>query len=270
MPAVQPFCYTRPMRILFISDIFGKPGRNALIDRLPHLIEETGSDFIIANGENAASGAGITSNIAEKLLAAGVDVITTGNHIWRQREVYPFLEQSERIIRPANYLPENPGRGWTLSEKDGRRLAVINMMGDLYINAPVGPFQVIDKVLDQLPAGVKHIFLDMHAEATSEKVAMGHYLDGKVTAVVGTHTHVQTSDEKILPGGTAYITDAGMTGPHDSVIGVDKKIILNRFRTQMPVRFEVASGGVLIEGVIIDAGADGRATAIERLRLAAD
>ncbi len=258
------------MRILFISDIFGKPGRNALSDRLPTIIEETGSDFIVANGENAASGAGITSNIARNILTAGVDVITTGNHIWRQKEVFPFLDESDRIIRPANYLPENPGRGWTLSVKGDQRLAVINMMGDLYINAPVGPFQAIDEVMGQLPAGIKHILLDMHAEATSEKVAMGYYLDGKVTAVVGTHTHVQTSDEKILPEGTAYITDAGMTGPHDSVIGVDKKIILNRFRTQMPVRFEVASSGVLIEGVIIDADAEGRATAIERLRLAVD
>jgi len=258
------------MRILFISDIFGKPGRNALIGRLPQLIEDTGSEFVVANGENAASGAGITSNIAEKLLAVGIYVITTGNHVWRQREVYDYLEGSERVIRPANYLPDNPGRGWTIREKEGERLAVVNLSGDLYIKAPVGPFQAIDGVLAEIPSSVKHILLDMHAEATSEKVAMGHYLDGRVTAVIGTHTHIQTSDEKVLPGGTAYITDAGMTGPHDSVIGVDKQIILNRFLHQMPVKFEVASGGVLIEGVIIDADSDGRARAIERLRLEAD
>ncbi len=255
------------MRILFISDIFGKPGRKALFERLPELVEETGSDFVVANGENAASGAGITSNIAEKILAAGVDVITTGNHVWRQREIYDFMDDSPRIVRPVNMLPDNPGRGWTVCEKNGDSLAVVNLMGDLYINAPAGPFQVIDSVLAEIPADVSHVLVDMHAEATSEKVALGYYLDGRVTAVIGTHTHVQTSDEHVLPGGTAYITDAGMTGPHDSVIGVDKKIILDRFLTQMPVRFAVADGDVRIEGVLIEAGDDGRATAIERLRV---
>lgn len=257
------------MRILFISDIFGKPGRNALLERLPVLTEELSADFVIANGENAASGAGITTNIAEKLLNGGVDIITTGNHIWRQRDILTFLSKSDRIIRPANYLPQNPGRGWTIREKDGQRLAVVNIMGNLYINAPVGPFQSIDAVLGEIPEGVNHVIVDMHAEATSEKVAMGHYLDGRVTAVIGTHTHIQTADEKILPKGTAYITDAGMTGSRDSVIGVEKGIILNRFLTQMPVRFEVASADVWIEGVVIDAGNDGRSTAIERLQVEA-
>jgi metallophosphoesterase (TIGR00282 family) len=255
------------MRILFISDIFGKPGRNALISHLPSLSDELGADFVVANGENAASGAGITSNIAEQLLASGVDVITTGNHIWRQREIFPFLDKSDRIVRPVNYLPANPGRGWTICEKEGLRLAVVNLSGDLYIHAPVGPFQAIDPALAELPVDVKHILVDMHAEATSEKVALGHYLDGRVTAVIGTHTHVQTADEKVLPGGTAYITDAGMTGSRDSVIGVDKQIIIKRFLTQMPVKFEVADRDIWIEGVIIDAGDDGKATAIERLQL---
>lgn len=258
------------MRILFISDIFGKPGRTALSSHLPSLVEDLGADFVVANGENAASGAGITSNIAEGLLAAGVDIITTGNHVWRQREIFPYLDSSDRIIRPYNYLKENPGRGWTVSEKDGVKLAAINLMGELYIHAPIGPFQAIDAALAELPEGVQHILVDMHAEATSEKVALGHYLDGRVTAVIGTHTHIQTADEKILPGGTAYITDAGMTGPHDSVIGVDKDIIISRFVTQMPVRFEVAESEVLIEGVVIDADDRGRATAIERLRLEVD
>jgi metallophosphoesterase (TIGR00282 family) len=258
------------MRILFISDIFGRPGRTALSSHLPSLIEDLGADFVVANGENAASGAGITSNIADNLLAAGVDVITTGNHVWRQREIFPYLERSDRIIRPYNYLDENPGHGWTVCEKDSMKLAVVNLMGDLYIHAPVGPFQSIDAALAELPEDVTHILVDMHAEATSEKVALGHYLDGRVTAVIGTHTHIQTADEKILAGGTAYITDAGMTGPHDSVIGVDKDIIISRFITQMPVRFEVAESDVRIEGVIIDAGADGKATALERLQLEGD
>ena len=257
------------MRILFISDIFGKPGREALVAKLPVLIEDYAADFVVANGENAASGAGITSKIAEKLLGGGVDVITTGNHIWRQREILPFLEKSDRIIRPANYLPENPGKSWTVVEKNGARLAVVNLSGNLYIGAPRGAFQTIDPVLAELPSHIKHILLDFHAEATSEKVAMGHYLDGKVTAVIGTHTHVQTADEKILPMGTAYITDAGMTGPRNSVIGVDKRIILERFKTQLPIKFEVAQDDVWIEGVLIKAGADGRATAIERLQIEA-
>jgi len=257
------------MRILFISDIFGKPGREALLAHLPELVDLYSADFVIANGENTASGAGITSKIAGKLLDGGVDIITSGNHIWRQREVLPFLNESDRIIRPANYLPENPGRGWTAVEKNGVSLAVLNLSGNLYIGAPRGAFQVIDPLLAELPKDIRHIFLDFHAEATSEKVAMGHYLDGRVTAVVGTHTHIQTADAKILAKGTAYITDAGMTGPRNSVIGVDKKIILQRFLTQMPVRFEVAEDDVWIEGVVITADDDGRATAIESLQIEA-
>lgn len=258
------------MRILFISDIFGKPGREGLLKELPGLVEEHAPDFVIANGENVASGAGITTKIAEKLLAGGVDVITTGNHVWRQKDIFPFLNSSDRIVRPANYLPDNPGRGWTVAEKDGRRLAVVNLSGNLYIGAPQGAFQVIDPLLDELPEDVKHILVDFHGEATSEKVAMGHYLDGRVTALIGTHTHVQTADEKILSRGTAYITDAGMTGPRNSVIGVDKNIILKRFLTQMPVRFEVADDDVWIEGVLIEADDKGRATSIQRLQIAAD
>ncbi|MBI5870537.1 MAG: TIGR00282 family metallophosphoesterase [Actinobacteria bacterium] len=258
------------MNILFISDIFGKPGREAMLAKLPWMIEEYSADFVIANGENTASGAGITTKIAEKLLAGGVDVITTGNHVWRQKEVLPFLARSERIIRPANYLAENPGRGWTVVERDGVRLAVINLSGNLYIGAPLGAFQVIDEVLAGIPEDIKHIFLDFHAEATSEKVAMGHYLDGRVTAVIGTHTHVQTADAKVLPKGTAYMTDAGMTGPRNSVIGVNKQIIIQRFLTQMPVRFEVAEDDVWIEGVLVSTDDKGRATGIQSLQIEAD
>ena len=258
------------MRILFISDIFGKPGRTALLERLPTMREEMAADFVVANGENTASGAGITRNIAEKLLAGGVDVITTGNHIWRQKDIFAFLEQSDRIVRPANYLDSNPGRGWTVFESDRGRLGVINLSGNLYIGAARGAFQVIDGVLAQMPGDVRHIVVDMHAEATSEKVAMGLYLDGRVTAVIGTHTHVQTADEKILEKGTAYITDAGMTGPHNSVIGVKKEIILQRFMTEMPIRFEVADDDLWIEGVMVTADEKGRATSIERLQLHAD
>ena len=258
------------MKILFISDIFGKPGREALLAKLPDLVHERAVDFVIANGENTAGGAGITSKIAGKLLAGGVDVITTGNHIWRQKEIIPFLQKSDRIVRPANYLPENPGRGRTTIEKNGVRVAVVNLSGNLYIGAPRGAFQVIDPLLAEIPDDVKYIVVDFHAEATSEKVAMGYYLDGRVTAVIGTHTHVQTADARVLPKGTAYITDAGMTGPHDSVIGVDKKIILERFLTNMPIKFEVAEDDVWIEGVLVNADAAGRATAIENLRIKTD
>ena len=255
------------MRIIFISDIFGKPGRKVLMRMLPGLVSEHRADFVVANGENVASGAGITTRIAETLINGGVDVITTGNHVWRQRDIVAFLDTSDRIIRPANYLESNPGRGWTVAEKDGLSLVVINLAGNLYMGTTGGAFQVIGEVLEQIPEGMRHIIVDFHAEATSEKVAMGHLLDGKVTAVIGTHTHVQTADEKILPLGTAYITDAGMTGPQNSVIGVDKNIILRRFLTQMPVRFEVADEEVCIEGVIIDADDQGRARSIERLRV---
>lgn len=257
------------MKILFIGDIFGRPGRVAVENALAALKSEHGADFVIVNGENTASGAGITSRIAKKLLNAGTDVITTGNHIWRQREVFPFLDESDRIVRPANYLDINPGRSWTVVESGGRKLAVANLMGNLYIGAPRGAFQVIDGLLAEIPRDVRHILIDFHAEATSEKVALGYYLDGRVTALIGTHTHVQTADEKILPKGTAYITDAGMTGSRNSVIGVDRDIILQRFTTAMPVKFEVAEGDVWIEGVVVTATDDGRATAIKRFQVEA-
>ena len=247
------------MNILFIGDIFGQSGRDALLGRLPGMIEEYEVDFVIANGENAANGAGITSKIAGKLLTAGVDVITTGNHVWRQREVFPFLIASDQIVRPANMAPACPGRGLTVREaRDGTPVAVINLLGHLFMDSGLTPFRVVDQLVDEASALADTIVVDLHAEATSEKVAMGHYLDGRVTLVVGTHTHVQTSDARVLPKGTAYITDVGMTGPLDSVIGVRTDIILKRFLTEMPVQFEVGDGPVRLDAILVGS-MDGRA-----------
>ena len=251
------------MNILFVGDIFGKPGREALLRWLPDFVDEHTVDFVIANGENSANGAGITSKIAERLLGGGVDVITTGNHIWRQKEVFTFLATDERIIRPANYPAGAPGRGLTVRPAaDGSEVAVINLAGELYLNSGMSPFRVVDRLVEEAQQLAETIVVDLHAEATSEKVAMGHYLDGRVTAVLGTHTHVQTSDARVLPGGTAYMTDVGMTGPRDSVIGVSTDVILRRFTTELPQQFEVAEGPVRLDAALISSDG-GRATAIE-------
>jgi metallophosphoesterase (TIGR00282 family) len=224
-------------------------------------------DFVIVNGENAANGAGITSKLAERILAGGADVITTGNHVWRQKEVFSFLASDERIVRPANYPAGAPGRGLTVRPAaDGTEVAVINLAGDLYLNSGMSPFRVVDRVVEEAQQLADTIVVDLHAEATSEKVAMGHYLDGRVTAVLGTHTHVQTSDARVLPGGTAYITDVGMTGPRDSVIGVRTEVILRRFTTELPQQFEVADGPVRLDAVVIGCEG-GRASTIEVLDL---
>jgi metallophosphoesterase (TIGR00282 family) len=250
------------MNILFVGDVFGKPGREALLRWLPGFTEEHAVDFVIANGENAANGAGITSKIAERLLAGGVDVITTGNHVWRQKEVYTFLTSDERIVRPANYPAGAPGRGLTVRpSSDGSEVAVINLAGELFLQTGMSPFRIVDRLVDEAQQLAETIVVDLHAEATSEKVAMGHYLDGRVTAVLGTHTHVQTSDARVLPGGTAYMTDVGMTGPRDSVIGVRTDIILRRFTTELPQAFEVADGPVRLDAALI-ASEGGRATSI--------
>jgi len=257
------------MRILFLGDVFGPAGRRAVEARLSNLREELGADFCVVNGENAADGAGITAKIGEKLLAAGADVVTTGNHVWRRRDVYGLLERSPRIIRPANIGgPDAPGRGVTVVDgANGARLAVVNLQGALFLNVRVHPFAVVDELVDEARRETPVVLVDFHAEATSEKVALARLLDGRVTAVVGTHTHVQTSDARVLPGGTAAITDAGMTGPHDSVIGVRAELAIERMRSGMPVRFEPADAGVRIEGVIVDCDEEGRATACEALRL---
>ena len=251
------------MNLLFVGDVFGRPGRDALLGWLPGFVAEHEVGFVVANGENAANGAGITSKIALRLLDNGVDVITTGNHVWRQKEVYDFLARDERIVRPANYPEGAPGRGLTVRPaRDGSPVAVIDLAGSLFMDVGLSPFRIVDRLVDQAARQAETIVVDLHAEATSEKVAMGHHLDGRVTLVVGTHTHVQTSDGRVLPGGTAYITDVGMTGPAESVIGVSKEIILRRFLTEMPVQFEVAEGPVRIDAVVVSIEG-GRARSIE-------
>ena len=219
------------------------------------------------NGENAADGAGLTPRLAERLLAAGADAITLGNHAWRRRELLPYADESRVLVRPANMSRYAPGRGLTVvPARDGTPVAVINVMGKLYLDIATGPFEVIDELVDEARAATPVVIVDVHAEATSEKVAMARWLDGRVTAVIGTHTHVQTNDARVLPGGTAAITDAGMTGPHDSVIGVKAELAIERMRTGLPVRFEPADGGVRLEGLLVTCGADGRATACEAIR----
>ena len=246
----------------------GAPGRRALEERLRPLREELGAGICIVNGENAADGVGITPKLAARILAAGADVITLGNHTWRRSEINAYLVGSETVIRPANFSASAPGRGLTVAAaEDGTPVAVINVLGSLFLNPAVSMFEVIDGLVDEAKAQAEVIVVDVHAEATSEKVALAHWLDGRVTAVLGTHTHVQTSDARVQRGGTAAMTDVGMTGPHDSVIGVKAEAAIYRMRTGMPVRFDTAEGGVRIEGALIDCDASGRATAIEPVRV---
>ena len=247
----------------------GRPGRQAVEDRLRGLREELGADVCVLNGENAADGVGITPKLAERLLAAGADLITLGNHVWRRPEIGPYLERSERVVRPANLTASAPGRGLAFAPAgdDGAELAVINVLGSLFLDPATSLWELIDDLVDEARARTPFVLVDVHAEATSEKVALAHWLDGRVTAVVGTHTHVQTSDARVQPGGTAAISDAGMTGPHDSVIGVKAPLAIQRMRTGMPVRFETAEGGVRIEGALVSCDGDGRATAIEPVKI---
>ncbi len=246
----------------------GSAGRNAVEARLSGLRDDLGATFCVLNGENVADGVGITPKLAERLLAAGADVITLGNHTWRRKEINPYLSGSERVIRPANLASSAPGRGLAVAlAADGSKVAVINVMGSLFLSPSTDMFEVIDGLVDDARAQADAIVVDVHAEATSEKVALAHWLDGRVTAVLGTHTHVQTADARIQPGGTAAMTDVGMTGPHDSVIGVRAELAIHRMRTGMPVRFETADGGVRIEGALVECDASGRATAIEPVRV---
>ena len=257
------------MKILFIADVFGAPGRRAVEARLPSLREELGADFCVVNGENAADGAGLTPKLAERILAAGADAITLGNHVWRRAELAPYLEDNERVIRPANLPAASPGRGLTvLPAADGTRVAVVNLMGHLYMDPAHGPFEVVDQLVEEARAQAAVVVVDFHAEATSEKIALARWLDGRVTAVLGTHTHVQTADARVLPGGTAAMTDTGMTGPHDSVIGVEAELAIRRMRTGMHVRFQPAERDVRIEGALVGCDGDGRATACEAVRVA--
>ncbi len=254
--------------ILVVGDVVAAPGRRVLRALLPRLREEHGLDFVVANGENAAGGVGITPRTAEELFAAGVDVVTLGNHTYRHREVYGYLDEHPRIVRPANYLPSQPGRGSCLVTKDGATLGVVNLSGNLYMSAGRPAFVEVEAALAEV-AAADHVLVDVHAEATSEKVAMGWHLDGRVTAVVGTHTHVPTNDARVLPGGTAYITDVGMTGARGGVIGVLKEGSIAHMRSQMPVRYEPATEDPWLNAVLIRAGAGGRAEAIEPLLLPA-
>jgi 2',3'-cyclic-nucleotide 2'-phosphodiesterase len=251
------------LKILFVADVFGAPGRRAVETQLPALREALGADFCIVNGENAAAGRGITAKLADKILASGADVITLGNWTWGQSEFAPYLSGTDRVLRPANLSPRTPGIG--LAVHDG--VAVINLLGVFSLDPFESPFVTIDRLVDEASAQTPVIVLDFHAEATSEKVAMARYLDGRVTAVIGTHTHVQTSDARVLRGGTAAMTDAGMTGPHDSVIGSDEHNALKRFLTGMPTRLEPATGDVRIEGALIECTADGRATSCTAVRV---
>jgi 2',3'-cyclic-nucleotide 2'-phosphodiesterase len=256
------------VRILFIADAVGVPGRRAVEERLPSLRDELQADLVILNGENLADGVGITPKLADRMLASGVDAITLGNHVWRRGEIVPYLKESERVVRPANLSRRAPGRGLAfVAGADGNEVAVVNLLGALFLGPPHSPFEVVDDLIDEARTRTAFIVVDMHAEATSEKVAMARWLDGKVTAVIGTHTHVQTNDARVQPGGTAALTDAGMTGPHDSVIGVEAELAIRQMRTGMPVRFETASGDVRLEGALIECGADGRATSCETVRV---
>jgi metallophosphoesterase (TIGR00282 family) len=259
------------MKILFIGDVVGSPGRRTLESLVPKLREEHEPEFVVVNGENAAGGLGITEKIARGWLDGGlVDAITLGNHAYKHRDVYRFLDTDDRIVRPANYAKGNPGRGHTVVERDGRRLGVVNLSGMVFIDAARSPFAEIDAVLAELRGRVDHVLLDFHAEATSEKVAMGWHVDGRVTACVGTHTHVPTADARVLPGGTAYITDVGMTGPRGGVIGIEREGALKRFRTQMPVKFETSEEDPWLNAVVVEASDEGRATAIEQVLLPAE
>jgi metallophosphoesterase (TIGR00282 family) len=248
--------------------VFGTPGRTAVEERLGPLKEELGAGFCVVNAENAADGAGLTPRLADRLLAAGADVLTLGNHVWRRNEIGPYLDRSDRVIRPANLASGSPGRGLAVVQAaDGTPVAVVNVQGQLFMTTPVGPFEVLDALVEEARAQAQVIVVDFHAEATSEKIAVARLLDGRVTAVLGTHTHVQTSDARVQPGGTAAITDAGMTGPHDSVIGVKAELAIRRMQTGMPVRFQPAEGGVRIEGAVVECDADGRALSCEPLRV---
>ena len=253
------------MRILFIGDVFGRTGRDLVRQGVPVLIERYAVDAVVANVENAASGAGITRETGDALLKAGVDVMTTGNHVWDKREALAYIGVEPRLLRPLNMSSAAPGRGAFVARlADGRPFGVVNAMGRVFMPPVDNPFDAVAAAVDRLSRECRVILVDMHAEATAEKIAMGWHLDGRVAAVVGTHTHVQTSDARVLPGGTAYITDVGMTGPLESVIGVRTDIIVQRFLTEMPQRFEVAEGPARLDAVVITAEA-GRASSIETL-----
>jgi hypothetical protein len=256
---------SQPVTILFVGDVVGGSGRRTLLGLLPGLRERYQPDFVVVNGENAAGGIGITPKTAQEIFSGGVDVITLGNHTYRHREIYEYLDREERIIRPANFLPSQPGHGWCVVARDGIRLGALSISGNLFMD-PAGPaFAQAESAVGALEGQVDHLLVDMHAEATSEKVGLGWYLDGRVTAVVGTHTHVPTADARVLPGGTAYVTDVGMTGPRGGVIGVKRELAVEAMASRMPIRFETSTEDPWLNGVVIRASEPMRATAIEQV-----
>jgi len=257
------------VKLLFVGDVVGGIGRRTLASLLPGIRDEHEPDFVVVNGENAAGGVGITQKTARELLEMGADAITLGNHAFRHREVYDLLDKEPRIVRPANYPKGSPGRGHTVVERDGTRLGVVNLSGLVFLDAVRSPFAEVDAVLSELRGKADAVLVDMHAEATSEKVAMGWHVDGKVTACVGTHTHVPTADGRVLPGGTAYITDVGMTGPRGGVIGVKRELALERFLSLTNVRFETSDEDPWLNALLVEADGDGRATAVEQILLPA-
>lgn len=256
------------MKILFLGDVVGKPGGRAVTNVLPRLIDRERLDLVIANCENVTGGIGVDAKSARHLLDAGVHVLTSGNHVWRDKTIVEFIDHESRMVRPANFPPMVPGRGWTVCETaDGTAVAVVNLIGRVFMDSVDCPFRVAESLLPELRMRARVIIVDMHAEATSEKSAMGWFLAGKVSGVFGTHTHVQTADERVLPGGTAYVTDVGMCGPSESVIGIRPELAVRRFLTHMPVKFEVAGGPVVLQGVCVEIEPQtGRATSIRRLQ----
>lgn len=257
------------MKVLFIGDIVGEPGRKIVREQLKRLVEVHRTGLVIANGENAAGGFGITQEIAEDLFFAGIDVLTSGNHVWDKKEIEPYLVKQDRLIRPANYPEGTPGFGSVVvAAEDGARAAVLNLEGRVFMSDVEDPFRAADREIERLKKETPVIIIDFHAEATSEKAALGWYVDGRASAVIGTHTHVQTADERILPGGTAFLTDAGMTGPSDSVIGVRKEDAIARFLTQRPRKFEIPKGPVHLDAAVLDIDErSGKALSIERIRV---
>jgi metallophosphoesterase (TIGR00282 family) len=250
------------IKVLFLGDVIGKPGRKAI----ERYIKTVNADFFVVNGENLAGGIGVTPATVLEVLSHGVDVVTTGNHVWKKKEIFGFLMEEQRVIRPLNYPDGTPGFGHTIVRKNGKSLCVANIEGRIFMNPLTCPFRAMERFIEQ-DSSAAPIVVDFHAEATSEKIAMGWFLDGKVSAVVGTHTHVQTADERILPKGTGYITDAGMTGPADSVIGMEKKIVLERFLTQLPQKFEVGKDDIEVQGVLITIDSSSKkCVAIERVK----
>jgi metallophosphoesterase (TIGR00282 family) len=261
-----------PVRLLFIGDIIGKPGRQAISRELHRLVDRHMVDLVIANGENAAGGFGITEETANDLFKCGVDVLTSGNHIWDKKESLDFINREEKLLRPANYPEGTPGRGSAIFTTAGRaKVAVLNLEGRVFMNNLDCPFRTADREIERLRVETPIIFVDFHAEATSEKNSLGWYLDGRVTALIGTHTHIQTADERILPNGTAYLTDAGMTGGFDSVIGVKKEEAITKFLSQLPVRFDIAKNNIRLNGAVISADElSGKALSIERINICCD